>query len=905
MYPSRFKRMKFDPEIMDFSDPFAIARYIDELNEERYGSITKEYEEIHALRMKFINLLPPYLIKPCSKSEPQPLQTSLTANGQPSGLFQKVDLTQHGRISSAGDVIDVDSDSDADGVNPTFTQSYQYEKQFYTPVVVRQPPSIQYEKVSFGEKVDVQVNKSPKSELLTFKGSDDLASLLSKMKKEKKMKTDKKEGKEKKEKKERKVKKEKILHASTSPPIPLLSNEEHSPQMLQQSQDDVEATESDGLEDLWNDMSLAIECSKDVEPSAPVEKEEVEKEEECCHSFILKDDLGIVCRVCGVVQRSIETIFDFQWTKNTRDARHYVSGTRKHEDMDEAVDASHPKYSEEDAAIDLGIDPRHKKLMKPHQIEGFRFLVKNLMVEKPGGCILAHAPGSGKTFMLISFMQSFITQKPDKRPLVVLPKGILSTWKREFQQWQLEDIPLFDFYSSKADHRPQQLEILKSWEQSRGILFLGYKQFTNIVSSTSTEKIDALCREKLLMVPGLLILDEGHTPRNNNTAIVHSLSRIKTPRKVVLSGTLFQNHVKEVFNILKLVRPKFMKEESSRNVMKRILSSVEISAGRRPNKGCKESAFCDLVHETLQNDDNSLRKNSVIKDLREMTHSVLHYYKGDFLDELPGMVDFTVFLKLTSKQKSIASRLHKLDIFKGNSVGSAVYMHPNLKEVAESVDGDKTESLSNDKVDGLIGSLNVRDGVKTKFFLGVLSLSESAGEKLLVFSQYILPLKFLERLVIQRKGWRLGKEVFMISGDSNPEDREWSMEQFNNSADARVLFGSIKACGEGISLVGASRILILDVHLNPSVTRQAIGRAFRPGQRKKVYTYRLVAADSPEEEHHNTSFKKELISKLWFECNEYSGQQEIDLHEVELTDCDDIFLESPALIEDIKCLYKR
>lgn len=591
--------------------------------------------------------------------------------------------------------------------------------------------------------------------------------------------------------------------------------------------------------------------------------------------------------------------------QNTRDTRYYPSGMRKHEDIDDAVDGVHPNHPEEDTATDLGIDPRHKKLLKPHQIEGFRFLVKNLMVENPGGCILAHAPGSGKTFMLISFMQSFITHKPEKRPLVVLPKGILSTWKKEFQQWQLEDIPLFDFYSSKADHRSQQLDILKNWERSRGILFLGYKQFTNIVSSTSPDKIDTLCREKLLMVPGLVILDEGHTPRNNNTALVQSLSRIKTPRKVVLSGTLFQNHVKEVFNILKLVRPKFIKEESSRNVMKRVLSSVEISASRRPTKGCKVSVFCDLVHETLQNDDNCLRKNSVIKDLREMTHNVLHYYKGDFLDELPGMVDFTVFLKLTPKQKNIASRLHKLDIFKGNSVGSAVYLHPNLKEVAESFDGDKSDSLGNDKVDGLIASLNVRDGVKTKFFLGILSLCESAGEKLLAFSQYILPLKFLERLVIQRKGWRLGKEVFMISGDSNPEDRERSMDQFNNSADARVLFGSIKACGEGISLVGASRILILDVHLNPSVTRQAIGRAFRPGQRRKVYTYRLVAAESPEEEHHNTSFKKEVISKLWFEFKDYSGHQEIDLQEVELTNSDDVFLESPSLVEDIKCLYKR
>jgi len=42
-------------------------------------------------------------------------------------------------------------------------------------------------------------------------------------------------------------------------------------------------------------------------------------------------------------------------------------------------------------------------------------------------------------------------------------------------------------------------------------------------------------------------------------------------------------------------------------------------------------------------------------------------------------------------------------------------------------------------------------------------------------------------------------------------------------------------------LVGASRIVILDVHLNPSVTHQAIGRAFRLGQKKKVFVYRLVS----------------------------------------------------------------
>lgn len=37
--------------------------------------------------------------------------------------------------------------------------------------------------------------------------------------------------------------------------------------------------------------------------------------EDCDHSFVLKDDIGFVCRVCGVVDRKIETIFEFQYNK--------------------------------------------------------------------------------------------------------------------------------------------------------------------------------------------------------------------------------------------------------------------------------------------------------------------------------------------------------------------------------------------------------------------------------------------------------------------------------------------------------------------------------------------------------------------------------------------------------------
>ena len=189
----------------------------------------------------------------------------------------------------------------------------------------------------------------------------------------------------------------------------------------------------------------------------------------------------------------------------------------------------------------------------------------------------------------------------------------------------------------------------------------------------------------------------------------------------------------------------------------------------------------------MLNDENFRRKAHVIRGLRELTKDVLHYYKGDILDELPGLVDFSVFLKLTPKQKDI---FHKLDThvrFKRSAVGSALYIHPCLSELSEGNAENRANTLRDDLIDSLLDSITVRDGAKASFFMNILSLANSAGEKVLAFSQYILPMKFFEQLLVKKKGWLMGKEIFAISGDTNQEDRELAVEQFNSSADAEVL----------------------------------------------------------------------------------------------------------------------
>lgn len=984
--------------VTDYSDPYALRKHLECLGDGEYGSVTKEYEEVHAQWIQLRNLLTsayPTISISDQSSISQQIVNLMSSNRQnrssisqgvidldidcstsnadvsleamhefggsntpclpgssSSVMYGKItdtpyDLSDHHKNKDGMDSISVivlDSDEDNDG--DRIENKHASNSEAKAVRLESQTKSLNSQKKQMRQGCDVPGNGSTcgnmtvdanwlfpspyqKVVLSSVDGTaiNDVVPMIEFRPMDSLLQSSNSPNhKTYQRSKQRRTKRLKVTEQVKTPYDNMDSGKEHDANAelnpYVDLQDDIMTLEShrkveienDGLTDMWKEMTLAMEFSKDAaSDNSVVEKGEIE----CDHSCFLKDDLGYVCRICGVIQKSIETIFDYQWIKGTRSTRTYVSETRS-AGFDQAGMTHFSRHSDlehELIAAEISVHPRHMKQMKPHQLEGFNFLLRNLVTDKPGGCIMAHAPGSGKTFMIISFIQSFLAKYPHARPLVVLPKGILSTWKKEFQRWQVEDIPLLDFYSAKADNRSQQLEVLENWVEHRSILFLGYKQFANIVCGSTNDKIAAACQERLLTVPTLLILDEGHTPRNENTDVLHSLAKVKTPRKVVLSGTLFQNHVREVFNILNLVRPKFLKLETSRSVVRRVLSRVNITGGsRRQCRTGQDTTFFDLVEETLQNDEDFKRKITVIQDLREMTNNVLHYYKGDFLEELPGLVDFTVLLNLTPRQKELVKRLKHLEKFKRSSVGSAVYMHPNLKDISENAEGDKKKknavgdrgiTFNDEKIGQLVEKMDVRDGVKTKFFLNILGLSESAGEKLLVFSQYLLPLKFLERVLINFKGWSPGKEIFMISGDSNSEHREWSMDQFNNSPDAKVFFGSIKACGEGISLVGASRILILDVHLNPSVTRQAIGRAFRPGQLKKVYAYRLIAADSPEETDHNTSFRKELISKMWFEWSELCGSRDFEMEEIDINDSEDLFLESPLLGEDVKLLYKR
>ena len=117
-----------------------------------------------------------------------------------------------------------------------------------------------------------------------------------------------------------------------------------------------------------------------------------------------------------------------------------------------------------------------------------------------------------------------------------------------------------------------------------------------------------------------------------------------------------------------------------------------------------------------------------------------------------------------------------------------------------------------------------------------------------------------------------------------------------------LLFASIKVCGEGISLIGASRIVFLDLHWNPAVLRQAVSRAYRIGQMKKVFVYRLVCGGSMEEDTLTTVCGKEWMAKQVFEDaanDDFSSYFcEVDPKEV------DSLFESQSLQENVEKCFR-
>jgi len=557
--------------------------------------------------------------------------------------------------------------------------------------------------------------------------------------------------------------------------------------------------------------------------------------------------------------------------------------------------------------------PGVKETMFPHQQDAFEFLwtklaggttieqlKQNVKSDVGGGCVISHAPGTGKTRLAITFVQSYLEVFPHCSPVIIAPRGMLATWEKEFRKWKVklpfhvlnsteiswsEDKTIQEqvakngtfhrrLLTDKMDQNYRRLVKLGSWMNGTSIIGLSYSLFRKLANHEGMDGDKV--RKLLLEKPDLLVLDEGHTPRNKKSLIWKVLKRVRTEKRIILSGTLFQNNFEELYNTLRLVRPK----------------------------------DADAVHlETKEGKDfwSSLRLNDITKaninEVRKKLDPIVHIHSGKFLQKsLSGLRESVVILNPLPYQKEVIASMEKTVATMGLDAEykiSIASIHPSLLASAK-LSEEEESILDIPKLKSLRSSPS--EGVKTRFVLEIVCLCEALNERVLVFSQYLGPLSMIMEQLKEKFNWAEGKEILLMSGNVPVKNRETMMEVFNNmKSKAKVMLASTKACCEGITLIGASRVVLLDVVWNPSVGRQAIGRAYRIGQEKIVYTYNLIAEGTTEKSKYDRQAKKEHMSKLLFSKEPEHGECNLP---PELT-FNDRVLEEMTAREDLKELFVK
>ena len=138
-------------------------------------------------------------------------------------------------------------------------------------------------------------------------------------------------------------------------------------------------------------------------------------------------------------------------------------------------------------------------------------------------------------------------------------------------------------------------------------------------------------------------------------------------------------------------------------------------------------------------------------------------------------------------------------------------------------------------------------------------------------------MKHLELIAapFKSRGWKYA----WLTGSSSNRSEEISL--FSKSQDTQAFFISLKAGGVGLNLVEAGYVFIIDPWWNPAAEAQAIARAHRIGQQKKVIAYRFITADSIEEKIIRLQEQKRHIAESLItesdSLNSLSDQEWLDL----------------------------
>ena len=133
------------------------------------------------------------------------------------------------------------------------------------------------------------------------------------------------------------------------------------------------------------------------------------------------------------------------------------------------------------------------------------------------------------------------------------------------------------------------------------------------------------------------------------------------------------------------------------------------------------------------------------------------------------------------------------------------------------------------------------------------------GRKILVFSQFTSMLELIEEELESRD-----IPYALLTGET--KDRGAQVAAFQQGA-VPIFLISLKAGGVGLNLTAADTVIHYDPWWNPAAENQATDRAWRIGQDKPVFVYKLIAKGTLEENPAAAAKESELAQSILPKAN--------------------------------------
>jgi SNF2 family DNA or RNA helicase len=470
--------------------------------------------------------------------------------------------------------------------------------------------------------------------------------------------------------------------------------------------------------------------------------------------------------------------------------------------------------------VETPLPQRFGTTLRPYQKHGYNWLhfLHNYGLN---GC-LADDMGLGKTVQTLALLQKLKEEGNLKTSLLITPVVTLPNWEGELLKFTPEIKYIRHWGSNRAEH--------SDYFKGLDLIIVSYQ--------TIRYDIDLFLEREYDYV----ILDEGHYIKNASSQTFKAIKQLRSKHRLSLTGTPIENNTSELWSQMTFLNPGLL--GTMKEFQERFAIPIERQHDEEAASLLRKTVFPFILRRKKEEVATDLPPREEILHYLDMSSEQEEVYnrQKDFYRALvDGLIEREGLQKASIEIFSYILKMRRLAIHP-----------PMVGEEYHDIPSCKMEAMVN-----LLDKLQLED------------------HKVLIFSQFLGTLESLRRLC-ETRHWPYSH----ITGET--EDRKEEIDRFQHNPGVRIFLLSLKAGGIGINLTAADYVVLFDPWWNPAVEQQAIDRAYRIGQKRKVITYKFITRHTIEEKIlAMQEEKKDLADKIITEeqgfVKQLNGREILDL----------------------------